>query len=66
MLNFSIIPLNISHIDEICEDIAYQVKSKIATMPLFSFTLTAEGNPVIDKADIFCKTYEQFKLKRII
>lgn len=63
MLNFSIIPLNISHIDEICEDIAYQVKSKIATMPLFSFTLTAEGNPVIDKADIFCKTYEQFKLK---
>ena len=61
MLNFSIMSLNEDHIDQICDDIAYQVTSKIATMPLFSFTLTPEGIPTIDKADLLCNTYEKFK-----
>ena len=37
--------LDEEHIDEVCEDIAYQVKNGIATMPLFAMTLTPEGDP---------------------
>ena len=62
MLNFSIMSLNEDHIDQICDDIVYQVTSKIATMPLFSFTLTPEGIPTIDKADLLCNTYEKYLL----
>ena len=61
MLNFSIMSLDENHIEEICQDIEYQVKSGIATMPLFSFTLTPEGIPAIDKADMLCQKYEKFK-----
>lgn len=63
MLNFSIMALNEDHIDEICNDIAYQINSGVATMPLFCFTINPEGNPVIDKADILCGSYEKFKAK---
>jgi len=35
MLNFSIMTLDEEHMDAVCEDIAYQVKNGIATMPLF-------------------------------
>ena len=63
MLNFSIMTLDVEHIDEYCEDIAYQVKNGIATMPLFMFTLTPEGDPVIDKAELCCRKYETYKKK---
>ena len=63
MLNFSIMALNEDHIDEYCDDIAYQVKNGIATMPLFMFTLTPEGDPVIDKAALCCRKYEAYKKK---
>ena len=63
MLNFSIMTLNEDFLDEYCQDIAYQVKNGIATMPLFMMTLTPEGDPVIDKADIYCQKYEKYKKK---
>lgn len=63
MLNFSIMTLDEEHIDEYCEDIAYQVKNGIATMPLFMMTLTPEGDPIIDKAEICCRKYEKYKKK---
>lgn len=63
MLNYSIMSLNKDHIDEFCADIEYQVKNKIATMPLFCMTLTPEGNPTIDKADLLCSVYEKYKEK---
>ena len=63
MLNYSIMPLNKEHLNEICEDIAYQIHHDIATMPLFCFTLTPEGDPAIDKAGICCETYDKYKKK---
>ena len=63
MLNFSIMTLNEEHLDEYCEDIVDQVNRGIATMPLFCFTLTPEGNPVIDKAELCCRKYEKYKEK---
>lgn len=63
MLNFSIMSLNELHIDEFCADIEYQVKSGIASMPLFCMTLTPEGDPAIDKADLLCRVYEKYKSK---
>ena len=63
MLNFSIMSLNTDHIDEFCTDIEYQVKNGIASMPLFCMTLTPEGDPAIDKADLLCQKYELFKKK---
>ncbi len=62
MLNYSIMKLNEAHIDDICADIEYQVGCGIATMPLFSMTLTPEGIPTIDKAAILCKSYQKFKV----
>lgn len=63
MLNYSIMSLNEEYIDEHCADIEYQVQNGIASMPLFSMTLTPEGNPAIDKADMLCKVYEKYKAK---
>ena len=63
MLNYSIMRLDEEHIEEYCKDIEYQVKNGICTMPLFSMTLTPEGDPAIDKADMLCATYEKYKAK---
>lgn len=63
MLNYSIMSLNEEYIDEYCADIEYQVKNGIASMPLFCMTLTPEGDPAIDKADMLCKVYEKYKAK---
>lgn len=61
MLNYSIMRLEEDHIDEICADVERQVKSNICTMPLFIMTLTPEGDPAIDKADMLCRVYEKYR-----
>ncbi len=58
---YSIMNLDIDHIDEICEDIKKQVESGVATMALFLFKLVPEGNPFIDKASITCENYDVFR-----
>ncbi|MBE6584041.1 MAG: hypothetical protein E7649_03535 [Ruminococcaceae bacterium] len=63
MLNYSIMSLDEGHIDEFCADIEYQIKNNIATAPLFSMTLTPEGDPVIDKAAMYCEVYKKYKAK---
>ena len=63
MLNYSIMSLDEEHIDEFCADIEYQIKNNIATAPLFSMTLTPEGDPVIDKAAMYCEVYKKYKAK---
>lgn len=63
MLNYSIMSLDEEHIDEFCADIEYQIKNNIATAPLFSMTLTPEGDPVIDKAAMYCEVYKKYKEK---
>ena len=63
MLNFSVMPLISDHIDEFCNDIENQIKTGVCIMPLFSMSLVPEGIPTIDKADVFCKTYEIYRDK---
>lgn len=58
---YTIMPLDVEHIDEICEDIKRQYKENIASCALFKMTLVPEGNPPIDKAKIMCEKYDLFR-----
>lgn len=61
MHNYSIIPLDTDHVEEICQDIKRQYEDGIATLALFMMAISPEGNPAIDKADILCKKYDLFR-----
>ena len=61
MHTYTIMPLDVEHIDEICEDIKRQYKENIASCALFKMTLVPEGNPPIDKAKIMCEKYDLFR-----
>lgn len=63
MQNYTIIPLDTSHVDEICLDIKNQYENGIANCALFLLTLVPEGTPVIDKAKIMCEKYDVFRDK---
>lgn len=63
MFNFSIMPLDELHIDEICEDIKNQYEMGTATMALFCIRLVPEGDPLIPKAEQQCEVYAKFKAK---
>ena len=58
---YSIMPLDKSHIKEICDDIEKQYNDGIATEALFKITITPEGNPVIDKAGIESEKFVAFR-----
>ncbi len=60
---YSIMPLNVDHADEICDDVERQYRDGVATEALFCMTLTPEGNPAIDKASILCDNYRVIKDK---
>ncbi len=57
----SIMYLHKDKIDEICEDIINQYKSGACTMPMFSFLLHPQGNPVVDIASELCEQYKKYK-----
>lgn len=61
--SYSIMPLDLKHIDEICNDIKEQYEKGIATCALFSMTLVPEGNPPSDKVGTLCGKYEKFQNK---
>ena len=61
MFNYSMMPLNVDHVDEICEDIRRQYADGVADCALFIMTLVPEGNPAIDKAELLCQKYELFR-----
>lgn len=61
MKNYSIIPMLTDNIEEICQDIKFQYETHVADLALFSMTLVPEGNPVEDKASIFCEKYDLFR-----
>lgn len=63
MYNYSVIPLNDAHLEEMCDDIRDQYRRGITTCPLFIMTLVPEGNPVWDKAGDMCKRYARFRDK---
>ena len=61
MQNYTIIPLDVEHVEEICLDIKEQYEKGISTCALFSMPLVPEGNPVINKAQIMCEKYDLFR-----
>ena len=60
---YTIMPLDVAHMDEICEDIERQYKDGVATCALFMMTLVPEGNPTVDKAKLLCEKYDLFRNK---
>lgn len=54
--NYTIMPLDERYVEEICQDIKYQYENNIASLALFKMTLVAEGNPVKNKAETFCRS----------
>ena len=61
MKNYTIMPLDVEHLEEVCQDIKAQYDQGIANCALFSMTLVPEGNPPIDKAGIMCEKYNRFR-----
>ncbi len=58
---YSIVSLNTDHLEEICQDIRFQYENGITTCPLFSMTLSPEGDPVTDKAALLSAKYRLFR-----
>ena len=61
MFNFSIMPLDLEHIDEICQDVKEQYENGTASMALFIVRLVPEGDPALPKAEQQCEIYAKFK-----
>ncbi len=63
MYNYSIMPLDTEHIEEICTDVERQYRDKISDCVLFMMKIVPEGIPVIDKAKMQCEKYRVFRDK---
>ncbi|MBQ2736266.1 MAG: hypothetical protein IJF26_02400 [Clostridia bacterium] len=63
LYSYSIMNLDLGHIDEICNDIRDQVESGVCECALFSMTLCPEGAPPADKVSGLCKKYALFRDK---
>jgi len=61
LYTYGVTPLKSDNFEARCEDIINQVKSNVIMMPLFSMTLTPEGNPVWDKAGKMCSLYAKYR-----
>lgn len=61
MYNYTIMPLDDTHVEEICEDIKAQYENGTASCALFMMKLVPEGNPVIGKAEQLCRKYDLFR-----
>ena len=60
---YSIMRLDLDHIDEYCEDIKAQCESGVSDCALFSMPLVPEGNPPVDKAGLMVEQYKKYKEK---
>ena len=63
MYTYSVMPLDIEHIDEICADIKFQVDNNVAICPLFMIYCSPEGTPAFNKAEEQCINLKLFKEK---
>ena len=61
MLNLSIMPLDLNHIDEVTEDIIEQQRSGATTHAMFMMKFNPEGTPPVNKAEKQCKKYDLFR-----
>lgn len=57
MFNYSIVNIDPSHVEEVCQDVIRQTKEGVADLALFKMTLVPEGDPVINKAAIEGEKY---------
>lgn len=58
---YTIMALDLEHINEICNDIKYQYEIGIANLALFLFKIVPEGNPIIDKVSDLADAYIKFR-----
>ncbi len=63
MFLYSITPLDVNHVDEICQNIKEQYEAGVSNCALFSMALVPEGDPVIPKAEQMCAKYDLFREK---
>ncbi len=63
LYSYSIMPLDMEHFEEICQDIKLQYESGVASCALFSMTLVPEGTPPSNKAQLLCEKYGKFKAR---
>ncbi len=63
MLNLSIMPLDVNHVDEIVEDIVSQQKDGVSTHAMFMMKFNPEGTPAVNKAEKQCRKFELFREK---
>ena len=61
MYLYSIMPLDAEHVEETCRDIREQYRSGVATCALMMMTLVPEDDPPIDKAGIYCETFDKIR-----
>ena len=61
MYTYSMMPLDIDHIDELTHDIKDQYARGISSCPMFIMTLVPEGNPVWDKVGDMCDKFARFR-----
>ena len=61
MLNLSMMPLDVEHVDEICADIIDQQARGISTHAMMMMYFTPEGTPPVDRAAQYCKKYDIFR-----
>ena len=59
--SYTIMNLDKSHLEEICQDIKYQYENGIASCALFCMTLVPEGNPPANKVTPLCERYAEFR-----
>ncbi len=59
--NYTIMPLDTDHLEEICQDIKAQYENGTASCALFCMTLVPEGDPPIDKVGVLCEKYDRFR-----
>ena len=60
---YSIVPLDVEHLDELCDYIKKQYDDGVITCPLFMSKLVPEGDPLLNKAKLDCEKYALFKAK---
>ena len=58
---YSIMPLAEDHFEERVADLIDQYQRRITSCPLFVMTLIPEGDPVIDKAEKFCRIFARYR-----
>ena len=61
MLNLSIMPLDVDHLDEVSRDIIEQQRTGVSTHAMFMMKFNPEGTPAVDKATKQCERYDLFR-----